>query len=153
MFLPIDTAEVVKVLNLNNDDRIIATFEQHSDRIVLLLERFSDSETWNNIVAESVDFETQKSYKYAYCYLLLSSTIQFLNFKTIGEGIIKTTGFDNQSTELLTGREIEDNKRSLEIEALEMIYEYLGNRGIDRLREIKHGIAKTKQQASRACVI
>lgn len=47
------------------------------------------------------------SFRFGFCFLMLHSTAEFLNLKTLGEGIVKTVGLDQSATELLTGSEIE----------------------------------------------
>ena len=131
MIVPVAVGTVIKVLNLPNDAKITSVFGEHEDKIMTLLERFSDPLVWEDLLNESVENNQQNSYKYAYCYLLLAYTIQFLNLKTIGEGIIKTTGFDANSTELLTGAKIASWQKRLEIDALEMIKEYLSESAED----------------------
>ncbi len=150
MILPVAVSTVLKVLNLPNDAKITSVFDEHKDRIMTLLEMFSDTLAWEDLLSESVDKNQQNSYKFAYCYLLLANTIQFLNLKTLGEGIIKTTGFDSNSTELLTGAEIASWQKRLEIDALEMIKEYLSESGYARYRELKMGV---RAVGVKACII
>jgi len=68
---------------------------------------------------------------------MLHSTAEFLNLKTLGEGIVKTVGLDQSATELLTGGEIDALKTNLELRALVAIQSYLNNAGLDRLNELK----------------
>ncbi len=150
MNIPVEVETVLRVLNLPNDARITSTFAEHAGRVMLDLERYTDELVWEDMNSESVEDKLQNSYKYAYCYLLLANTIQFLNLKTIGEGIIKTTGFDANSTSLLSGNEIANWKKSLEIEALTMIKGYLSEVGLDRYRELNTG---AKVQRTKACMI
>jgi hypothetical protein len=151
--LPIDTNTAISILNLNSDDRIIATFDQHAQKVVLLLKRITDEDIWNDLQADLADEDTQNSFKFAYSYYLLVSAVEFLNLKTLGEGIIKSTGIDQQSTELLTGSEIKAFKKNLEIQALELISEYLNEAGFDRLKELKTGKSKINQTGIKIAVI
>ena len=151
--LPIDTPTATSILNLNSDERIIATFDQHAPKVVLLLKRITDEDIWNDLQADIADEDTQNSFKFAYSYYLLVSAVEFLNLKTLGEGIIKSTGIDQQSTELLTGSEIIAFKKNLEIQALELIIEYLNEAGFDRLKELKTGKSIINQTGIRMAVI
>ncbi|MCD4818660.1 MAG: hypothetical protein K8S23_08200 [Candidatus Cloacimonetes bacterium] len=151
--LPINTKTVIKVLNLSSDERIYSTFEEHSPLVMLWLKRVTDEDIWDELQQKTVEEDLQNSYKFAYCYYLLASTIEFLNLKTIGEGIIKTTGLDQQSTELLSGSEIQSFKKNLEIQALETILEYTNATGYDRLRELKLGTSKFRKTGIKATVI
>jgi len=150
---PLNTSTVIQILNLNNDERIINTFNAHGGRAVLWLKKVSEEDIWDAVQGDLGESDAEESYKFAYCYYLLVSTIQFLNLKTIGEGIIKTTGLDQQSTELLTGSEIQSFKKNLEIQALEVIEDYLNATGYDRLRELKLGTTKLKRTGTKAAVI
>ena len=77
------------------------------------------------------------SFRFGYCFLMLQSTCEFLNLKTLGEGIVKTVGLDQSATELLTGSEIDTFKANLELRALTVLSSYLNQTGLDRLNELK----------------
>jgi hypothetical protein len=64
---------------------------------------------------------------------MLYSTAEFLNLKTLGEGIVKTVGLDQSATELLTGGEIDSFKANLELRALTGLRDYLNQQGQNRL--------------------
>jgi hypothetical protein len=68
---------------------------------------------------------------------MLQSTCEFLNLKTLGEGIVKTVGFDQSATEPLTGSEIDAFKAKLELRALTGLRDYLNLQGQNRLDELK----------------
>ncbi|MCK9336009.1 MAG: hypothetical protein M0Q99_11945 [Candidatus Cloacimonetes bacterium] len=73
---------------------------------------------------------------------MLQSTCEFLNLKTLGEGIVKTIGLDQSATELLTGSEIDAFKAKLELRALTLLRNYLNQSGMDRLTELKPRLPK-----------
>ena len=77
------------------------------------------------------------SFRFGFCFLMLQSTCEFLNLKTLGEGIVKTVGLDQSATELLTGSEIDAFKANLELRALTILQAYLNPAGLDRLNELK----------------
>ena len=77
------------------------------------------------------------SFRFGFCFLMLQSTCEFLNLKTLGEGIVKTVGLDQSATELLTGSEIDAFKANLELRALTILQSYLNSTGLDRLNELK----------------
>jgi len=77
------------------------------------------------------------SFRFGFCFLMLHSTCEFLNLKTLGEGIVKTVGLDQSATELLTGSEIDAFKANLELRALTILQAYLNPAGLDRLNELK----------------
>ncbi|MCD4828216.1 MAG: hypothetical protein K8R90_02135 [Candidatus Cloacimonetes bacterium] len=151
--LPVPVERALTILNLRSDERIIALFGEHSQVVLLFLKRVSDEDTWQQLLDESAYDDASSSYTFSYCYLLLASTLEFLNLKTIGEGIIKTTGIDTQQTELLTGGEIQSFKKHLSIKALENIEEYLNADGFERLRELKLGTSRLRTNRTKATVI
>ena len=151
--LPIPVERTLTILNLSSDERIIATFGEHSQVVILFLKRVSDEEIWQQLLDDSADADASNCYTFSYCYLLLASTLEFLNLKTIGEGIIKTTGIDTQQTALLTGSEIQSFKKHLTIKALENIEEYLNADGFERLREQKLGTSRLRTNRTKATVI
>ena len=73
---------------------------------------------------------------------MLYSTAEFLNLKTLGEGIVKTVGLDQSATELLTGSEIDAFKANLELRALTLLQDYLNAQGRERLLELKPRLPK-----------
>ena len=82
------------------------------------------------------------SFRFGYCFLMLQSTCEFLNLKTLGEGIVKTVGLDQSATELLTGSEIDAFKANLELRALTLLRNYLNQSGMYRLTELKPRLPK-----------
>jgi len=77
------------------------------------------------------------SFRFGFSFLMLHSTCEFLNLKTLGEGIVKTVGLDQSATELLTGSEIDAFKANLELRALIGLRDYLNPAGMLRLDELK----------------
>ena len=67
---------------------------------------------------------------------------EFLNLKTLGEGIVKSIGLDSSTTELLTGAEIEAFKAELEIRALTLLKGFLNEEGLARMYELKPRAAR-----------
>lgn len=141
--MKIETQTLLRILNLPEDEKIIMLFNEHSDSVI----------QWFNKVAENEVIDSVTDYKMAYSFFILSQVLDFLNLKTLGSGIIKTTGIDAQATQLLTGREIRAFKKDLEIRALETIYEFLTPLGIKRLDELKFGSNSVKHHRTRASVI
>lgn len=141
--MKIETETLLRILNLPEDEKIIMLVNEHSDSVM----------QWFRKVAESEVIESVTDYKMAYSFFILSQVLDFLNLKTLGSGIIKTTGIDAQATQLLTGREIRAFKKDLEIRALETIYDYLTPLGIKRLDELKFGSNSVKHHRTRATVI
>jgi hypothetical protein len=123
--IPVDTATALLILNLPNDLEQKQIFDEYKPLILSQIEKISDEDVYSAILDDSADVQTKTRYKFAYCYLLFSNTVEFLNLKTLGERIIKSTGIDGQSAEILSGSEIQSIKKSMEIKALETILEHL----------------------------
>ena len=142
--IPVETNEVLAVLNLPKEmaDNII--FKEHKGLVLetirsLVLENYYQDAT-------RIDYPDDDpfliSFRFGFCFLMLQSTCEFLNLKTLGEGIVKTVGLDQSATELLTGSEIDAFKANLELRALTLLRNYLNQSGMDRLTELKPRLPK-----------
>ncbi len=142
--IPVETNEVLAVLNLPKEmaDNII--FKEHKGLVLetirsLVLDNFYQEAT-------RIDYPDDDpfliSFRFGFCFLMLQSTCEFLNLKTLGEGIVKTVGLDQSATELLTGSEIDAFKAKLELRALTLLRNYLNQSGMERLVELKPRLPK-----------
>ena len=142
--IPVETNEVLAVLNLPKEmaDNII--FKEHKGLVLetirsLVLENYYQDAT-------RIDYPDDDpfliSFRFGFCFLMLQSTCEFLNLKTLGEGIVKTVGLDQSATELLTGSEIDAFKANLELRALTLLRNYLNQSGMERLTELKPRLPK-----------
>ena len=137
--IPVETSDVLAVLNLPKEmvDNVI--FKEHRG---LVLETIR-SLVLENYYQDAIGHDYQEddpfliSFRFGFCFLMLHSTAEFLNLKTLGEGIVKTVGLDQSATELLTGSEIDAFKANLELRALSVLSAYLNPAGLDRLNELK----------------
>jgi len=102
------------------------------------------SEHYNRAIQDDIPEEEPflVSFRFGFCFLMLHSTCEFLNLKTLGEGIVKTVGLDQSATELLTGSEIDAFKAKLELRALTLLRNYLNQSGMERLSELKPRLPK-----------
>lgn len=150
--IAVETSVILKVLNIPNEDNLVNLFGEHSDRVLLWLKRMLDLNEFESDYPD-ISLPEIPEYKFSYCYYLLSITLDFINLKTLGQGIIKTTGIDSQSTELLSGNEIRAFKKDLEIRALEVIEDYLSDYGYNRLKELKYGSSAVRKHRTKATVI
>ena len=142
--IPVETSDVLAVLNLPKEmaDNII--FKEHKGLVLetirsLVLENFYQDATRNDYPD---DDPFLISFRFGFCFLMLQSTCEFLNLKTLGEGIVKTVGLDQSATELLTGSEIDAFKAKLELRALTLLRDYLNQSGMERLVELKPRLPK-----------
>ena len=142
--IPVETSDVLAVLNLPKEmvDNVI--FKEHKGLVLetirsLVLDNFYQDAIRNDYPD---DDPFLISFRFGFCFLMLQSTCEFLNLKTLGEGIVKTVGLDQSATELLTGSEIDAFKAKLELRALTLLRNYLNQSGMERLTELKPRLPK-----------
>lgn len=158
--IPVSVSDALKTLNLPSDMSDNAIFELHSTLVLEELKKLTTSESYTDATAD-IEMEEaepgtpdaegnvpeptpapvpysnlQTKFRFAYCFLLLHSTAEFINLKTVGEGIVKTVGIDQSATELLTGIEIEAFKASLQMRALRVLDGYLSPAGLALLDDL-----------------
>jgi hypothetical protein len=132
--IPFDTKFVCAMLNLPDELRDRMIFEEHRPLVLERLRAITLEDAYLDALRGLPDDSPAYiAFRFGYAFLMLASVVEFLNLKTLGEGIVKTTGFDAQSTELLTGAEIDAFKVTLERRALETLVEYLNPVGRNRL--------------------
>jgi len=136
--LPVPIPDLLTVLNLPAELESNTVFKEHKNLILeiikgVVIDNFYDS-AFDPRVGE--DDPLYIAFRFAYCFYMLHSTLEFLNLKTLGEGIVKTVGLDQSATELLTGAEIDAFKSKLELRALTTLAAYLNETGKNRLAEI-----------------
>ena len=142
--IPVETNDLLAVLNLPKEMSDNFIFKEHKGLILetirsLVLENYYQDATRNDYPE---DDPFLISFRIEYCFLMLQSTCEFLNLKTLGEGIVKTAGLDQSATELLTGSEIDAFKAKLELRALTLLRNYLNQSGMERLTELKPRLPK-----------
>jgi hypothetical protein len=130
---------MLAILNLPKEMGDNSIFKEHKSIILETIRTLVLQEHYNRATQEDMPEEGPFliSFRFGFCFLMLHSTAEFLNLKTLGEGIVKTVGLDQSATELLTGGEIDALKTNLELRALVAIQSYLNNAGLDRLNELK----------------
>ena len=137
--IPVETDAMLAILNLPKEMANNGIFKEHQGLVMemihsLVLQEFYDRATCEDLPEED---PLLISFRFGFCFLMLHSTAEFLNLKTLGEGIVKTVGLDQSATELLTGSEIDTFKANLELRALTILQSYLNPTGLDRLNELK----------------
>ena len=142
--IPVETIDLLAALNLPKEMADNVIFKEHKGLVLetirsLVLDKFYQDAT-------RIDYPEDDpfliSFRFGYCFLMLQSTCEFLNLKTLGEGIVKTVGLDQSATELLTGSEIDAFKAKLELRALTLLRNYLNQSGMERLTELKPRLPK-----------
>ncbi len=137
--IPVEVDAMLAILNLPKEMTNNDIFREHQGLVMemirsIVLQQFYDHATHDDL---SEDDPLLISFQFGFCFLMLHSTCEFLNLKTLGEGIVKTVGLDQSATELLTGSEIDAFKANLELRALTVLSSYLNPAGLDRLNELK----------------
>jgi len=142
--IPVETIDLLAVLNLPREMADNVIFKEHKGLVLetirsLVLDNYYQDAT-------RIDYPEDDpfliSFRFGFCFLMLQSTCEFLNLKTLGEGIVKTVGLDQSATELLTGSEIDAFKAKLELRALTLLRNYLNQSGMERLTELKPRLPK-----------
>ena len=142
--IPVETIDLLAVLNLPKEMADNVIFKEHRGLVMetirsLVLDNFYHDAIRNDYPD---DDPFLVSFRFGFCFLVLQSTCEFLNLKTLGEGIVKTVGLDQSATELLTGSEIDAFKANLELRALTLLRNYLNQSGMERLTELKPRLPK-----------
>ena len=142
--IPVETIDLLAVLNLPKEMADNVIFKEHRGLVMetirsLVLDNFYHDAIRNDYPD---DDPFLVSFRFGFCFLMLQSTCEFLNLKTLGEGIVKTVGLDQSATELLTGSEIDAFKAKLELRALTLLRNYLNQGGMERLTELKPRLPK-----------
>ena len=142
--IPVETIVLLAVLNLPKEMADNVIFKEHRGLVLetirsLVLDNYYQDAIRNDYPD---DDPFLISFRFGFCFLMLQSTCEFLNLKTLGEGIVKTVGLDQSATELLTGSEIDAFKAKLELRALTLLRNYLNQSGMERLTELKPRLPK-----------
>ena len=137
--IPVETDAMHAILNLPKEMSNNDIFREHQGLVLemirsIVLQQFYDHATHDDLPE---DDPLLISFRFGFCFLMLHSTCEFLNLKTLGEGIVKTVGLDQSATELLTGSEIDAFKANLELRSLTVLSSYLNPAGLERLNELK----------------
>lgn len=137
--IPVDVNDVITILNLPGDMAENPIFSEHEALVLKRLAEICLEDDYNDAAGDDLEAgdAVYVAFRYGYAFLLLESVAEFLNLKTLGEGIVKSIGLDSSATELLTGAEIEAFKAKLETRALSLLKAYLNEDGLARLYELK----------------
>lgn len=137
--IPVEVKDVITILNLPGDMAENPIFSEHEALVLKRLAEICLEDDYNDAAGDDLEAgdAVYVAFRYGYAFLLLESVAEFLNLKTLGEGIVKSIGLDSSATELLTGAEIEEFKSKLETRALSLLKAYLNEDGLARLYELK----------------
>jgi len=142
--IPVETDAMLAILNLPKEMANNGIFKEHQGLVLEMIRSLVLQEHYYRATHDDLPEEEPflVSFRFGFCFLMLQSTCEFLNLKTLGEGIVKTVGLDQSATELLTGSEIDAFKAKLELRALTLLRNYLNQSGMDRLTELKPRLPK-----------
>lgn len=137
--IPVETDAMLAILNLPKEMANNSIFKEHQGLVLEMIQSLVLQEHYDHAIHDDLPEEEPFliSFRFGFCFLMLHSTAEFLNLKTLGEGIVKTVGLDQSATELLTGSEIDAFKNNLELRALTVLSSYLNPAGLERLNELK----------------
>ncbi len=137
--IPVETNAMFAILNLPKEMGDNGIFKEHRGLVMEMIHSLVLQEHYDHAIHDDLPEEEPFliSFRFGFCFLMLHSTAEFLNLKTLGEGIVKTVGLDQSATELLTGSEIDAFKNNLELRALTVLSSYLNPAGLERLNELK----------------
>ena len=137
--IPVETEIMLAILNLPKEMADNGIFKEHQGLVLEMIHSLVLQEHYDRATHD--DFPEEEpfliSFRFGFCLLMLHSTCEFLNLKTLGEGIVKTVGLDQSATELLTGSEIDAFKANRELRALTGLQAYLNPAGLEMLNELK----------------
>lgn len=133
--IPVKLKKTLSILNLPKELHERGLLYRHRHPTFFWIKEMTTIESFQ--LASETDLEETDpmscAFQFGFSFYLLSSALEFLNLKTIGDGIVKTVGLENTSSELLTNAEISEFKLQLEIRALKALKPYLNSTGKSRL--------------------
>ncbi|PKN77806.1 MAG: hypothetical protein CVU48_10325 [Candidatus Cloacimonetes bacterium HGW-Cloacimonetes-1] len=137
--IPVEIDAMLAIINLPKEMGDNGIFKEHKAIVMETIRTLILDNHYQDAIRNDYpdDDPFLISFRFGFCFLMLHSTCEFLNLKTLGEGIVKTVGLDQSATELLTGSEIDAFKANLELRALTGLRDYLNQHGQDRLYELK----------------
>jgi len=137
--IPVEIDPMLAILNLPKEMGDNGIFKEHKAIVMETIRTLVLDNHYQDAIRNDYpdDDPFLISFRFGFCFLMLHSTCEFLNLKTLGEGIVKTVGLDQSATELLTGSEIDAFKANLELRALTGLRDYLNQHGQNRLDELK----------------
>ena len=72
-----------------------------------------------------------------FSYFLYAECIDFLNTDTLGDGIVKSTGYLDNRKEMIGFEEMEQRRNKLELKAYSILKNYLNADGLRRYNELR----------------
>lgn len=128
--IPLSASDFLATVNLPADTKT-AFFTAHMPRALGWIEGITESDAFEQATDEdgSDDEALTAAFRLGFAFYLLSETVELLNLKTIGAGIVTSTGFDSSRSELLSVDNVAKLRQMLERRALESLQSYLNPQG------------------------
>ena len=103
--IPVEIDALLSILNLPKEMGDNGIFKEHKAIVMETIRTLVLDNHYQDAIRNDYpdDDPFLVSFRFGFCFLMLHSTCEFLNLKTLGEGIVKTVGLDQSATELLTG--------------------------------------------------
>lgn len=101
-----------------------------------LVKSITTAESYESVVLKTADSLTMSLFSIGFSYLMYAEILEFLNTNTSGNGIVKSTGFDNSRIDLLSQSEIDKKRNSLELKAYQTLKKYLNETGKTKLEKL-----------------
>ena len=154
MELDITIAEIKQICGLKE----LKSDDLFTSKMIIINQRIkeiSQIRFYNQLVNKKAKELVVSSFKTAFAYLIYAECLDFLNTNTIGNGIIKSTGFADSRTELISSNETEQRRNKLEFMAYHTLKNYLNPAGLKRYRDLKlwDDLQKTDDQNAKRLII
>jgi len=128
-----EVKQVCNLKNLKDTDTLLSVFPLIEAR----LSEITNRATFNRWVKETAEPDIITSFKHAFAYFVYAECLDFLNTNTTGAGIIRSTGFADSRTELISMDETIKRQRNLELKAYTILLKYLNAKGMKRYKELQ----------------
>ncbi|MDP3114213.1 MAG: hypothetical protein Q8M98_05480 [Candidatus Cloacimonadaceae bacterium] len=92
--IPVEIDAMLSILNLPKEMGDNGIFKEHKAVVMETIRTLVLPEHYNRAIQDDMPEEEPFliSFRFGFCFLMLHSTCEFLNLKTLGEGLVKTVG-------------------------------------------------------------
>ena len=97
--IPVEIDVMLAILNLPKEMSNNGIFKEHQGLVLEMIHSLVLQEHFDRATHEDLPEEEPLliSFRFGFSFLMLHSTVEFLNLKTLGEGIVKTVGLDQSA--------------------------------------------------------
>lgn len=127
--LPITISKIKEITNLQDISRTDA-LESHFSVALRWLAKYTNEDDYAAVTdGTDTDAARADSFQMAFAYVVVYYALPLLNMKTVGDGIVRTTGSLQNQVQLLSNDEIKSMQNQFRQNALEMLEPYLNRAG------------------------